>query len=262
MVKTTVAALTLMLALADPAGASSCLHPIVVPVDFPRVGHVWIHRGKGTTFPVHLEKGARIIVHGTLGTLYGMTLINNPDTWMMSISSNTHPAEVTELGDEHGLDFTAPETGDYTIVASPCGDWGQPGTVQVSLVDEFGPTASAPVPAQTTPPANAARSSWSHGRMAMLPLMTFLAAQNEYMQCYKAQLIARSGGGRITCPKPADLSPLRDALARLTPAQTTCIDAVHDAGADDPVGACQIPADKAADVAIVIDALDLVARWQ
>jgi hypothetical protein len=102
--------------------------------------------------------------------------------------------------------------------------------------------------------------------MALLPGMVAVAIQNEAMQCRKAQLIAKAGGGTVTCPKADDIFPIRDlrgALTRLTPQETTCIDAIHDAEpyADDAASACHIPSDKAEDVAVLINALELVDRW-
>lgn len=129
-------AAALLLIAPYPAGASSCVRPVVQQIRFEKGATCWTYSGKATHFEGRFSAGQNVTVRMS-GVLleYNEKKKTIETRWSARVPSVTGPQEFSAEGDfddERGvLEVTVPAGGTYRFGFYPCAMWHNPGQVEI-----------------------------------------------------------------------------------------------------------------------------------
>jgi hypothetical protein len=117
--------------LPNATHASSCIHEIVVPIQFQAGKQCWRHSGVGTTFTGRF--GAhQYVTAGAIGETFnsdGKRTWITAGPWQLSVSG---PDRFFAMADSQGqLDTMLPRSGEYRFSIGPCAVWGNEGMIEI-----------------------------------------------------------------------------------------------------------------------------------
>jgi hypothetical protein len=149
MLKTTLTAVALTLAIPAAAVASSCVqeNETIVPVEFAPGHSTWHHHGVGTRFIGHFSEGQKLLITAAGGTPvepWQLSIDNIATSGAADWTTKYTPGpdntfmKATELDRDGILNVTIPKTGNYAISHGPCSSWGTLGDVEITDVTRTG----------------------------------------------------------------------------------------------------------------------------
>ena len=111
--------------------ASSCMHEIVVPIQFERGAVCWRHVGVGTTFDGQFGARQRVTA-SAIGQTFnsdGNRTWVTTGPWQLSVSG---PGGFFAMAGDNGqLSIVLPRAGRYSFSIGPCAVWGNQGTIEI-----------------------------------------------------------------------------------------------------------------------------------